>query len=283
MGAEVHYVTSREARAPAMAMLAEGMRSTAGNRTSCRSAPRLRSAPSATSARWASCWSRASVRTSIVHACSSGGTTAGLAAGCALHGLDTRVIGVSADDPAAQVVEIVRRTIAGIGALLEVDGADLARRALVEVDDTQVGEGYGIPTERSREAQRLAARMEAIFVDHTYTAKALGALIAWVREERFRRDETVVFWHTGGQVGTLRLEQQSDNCPLPIADLKGVASRHTRGTGLRPLYLAMGNGQLSDRCSTGAGCKEDRSSRTMSSPHPASTPKTAAACPPRSR
>src|SRR6185295_17539723 len=108
---------------------------------------------------------------------------------------------VSADDPAVQVIEIVRRTVAGIGALLEVDGEDLARRAAVEVDDTQVGEGYGIPTERSREAQRLAARKEAIFVDHTYTAKALGALIAWVREERFRANETVVFWHTGGQVG----------------------------------------------------------------------------------
>src|SRR5687768_9480720 len=35
----------------------------------------------------------------IIHACSSGGTQAGLLAGCALHGLRTRVIGVSADDP----------------------------------------------------------------------------------------------------------------------------------------------------------------------------------------
>jgi 1-aminocyclopropane-1-carboxylate deaminase/D-cysteine desulfhydrase-like pyridoxal-dependent ACC family enzyme len=91
--------------------------------------------------------------------------------------------------------------VAGDGVLLEEDGSDLARRAPVEIDDSQVGEGYGIPTERSREAQRLAATKEAIFVDHTYTAKALGALIAWVREERFRASETVVFWHTGGQVG----------------------------------------------------------------------------------
>jgi 1-aminocyclopropane-1-carboxylate deaminase/D-cysteine desulfhydrase-like pyridoxal-dependent ACC family enzyme len=32
----------------------------------------------------------------IVHACSSGGTQAGLVAGAALHGLKTRIIGVSA-------------------------------------------------------------------------------------------------------------------------------------------------------------------------------------------
>ena len=36
----------------------------------------------------------------IVHATSSGGTQAGLVAGCRLHGLATRVIGISADDPA---------------------------------------------------------------------------------------------------------------------------------------------------------------------------------------
>jgi len=137
----------------------------------------------------------------IVHACSSGGTTAGLASGCTLHGLATRIIGVSADDPAAGVLRIVRETVAGVGTLLLEDGEDLSRRAAVEIDDTQVGEGYGIPTERSREAQRLAATKEAIFVDHTYTAKALGALIAWVREGRFQPSETVVFWHTGGQVG----------------------------------------------------------------------------------
>jgi D-cysteine desulfhydrase/L-cysteate sulfo-lyase len=108
---------------------------------------------------------------------------------------------VSADDPAAGGAADRAGTVAGVGTLLLEDGEDLSRRAAVEIDDTQVGEGYGIPTERSREAQRLAATKEAIFVDHTYTAKALGALIAWVREGRFQPSETVVFWHTGGQVG----------------------------------------------------------------------------------
>ena len=58
-----------------------------------------------------------------------------------------------------------------------------------------------IPTEASREAQQLAARTEALFVDHTYTAKALGAMIAYVRERKLTSDQTVLFWHTGGQVG----------------------------------------------------------------------------------
>ena len=41
--------------------------------------------------------------TVIVHASSSGGTQAGLIAGCALFGLRARVIGVSADEPAASL------------------------------------------------------------------------------------------------------------------------------------------------------------------------------------
>lgn len=129
----------------------------------------------------------------IVHACSSGGTQAGLIAGVSRHLLSTRIIGVSADDPAPEVEATVRKILAGI------DGPDVD--FAVEVDDTRVGDGYGIPTDASREAQQLAARTEALFVDHTYTAKALGALIAYVREGRFTPDQTVLFWHTGGQVG----------------------------------------------------------------------------------
>jgi 1-aminocyclopropane-1-carboxylate deaminase/D-cysteine desulfhydrase-like pyridoxal-dependent ACC family enzyme len=137
----------------------------------------------------------------IVHATSSGGTQAGLVAGCALHGIPTRVVGVSADDPAADVEATVRRIVAGVGETLGTDGDALARAVPFEVDDGFVGGGYGVPTEASREAQRLAARTGAIFVDHTYTAKALAALVAYVRAGRFRDDETVLFWHTGGQVG----------------------------------------------------------------------------------
>ena len=49
----------------------------------------------------------------IVHATSSGGTLAGILAGCAVHGLSTRVIGVSADDPAAEVVAKVTEIVDG--------------------------------------------------------------------------------------------------------------------------------------------------------------------------
>jgi 1-aminocyclopropane-1-carboxylate deaminase/D-cysteine desulfhydrase-like pyridoxal-dependent ACC family enzyme len=137
----------------------------------------------------------------IVHSTSSGGTQAGLVVGVALHGLRTRVIGVSADDPAASLATSVREIVVGLGALLGGDGEALTRQCAIEVDDRFVGDGYGVPSDASREAQQLAARTEALFVDHTYTAKAFAGFLAFLREGRFRDAESVLFWHTGGQVG----------------------------------------------------------------------------------
>jgi D-cysteine desulfhydrase family pyridoxal phosphate-dependent enzyme len=133
----------------------------------------------------------------IVHATSSGGTQAGLMVGCVWAGLHTRVIGISADDPAEAIVPQVQQLAEDAAALLDVPGP----LPLVEVDDRFVGEGYGVPTSRSREATELFARSEALLLDPTYTAKAAAALIAFVRGGAFAENETVLFWHTGGIPG----------------------------------------------------------------------------------
>jgi 1-aminocyclopropane-1-carboxylate deaminase/D-cysteine desulfhydrase-like pyridoxal-dependent ACC family enzyme len=137
----------------------------------------------------------------IVHSTSSGGTQAGLVAGCRLLDLSTRVLGISADDSAASLQSQVGAIISGIADLVGLDPASLSRGTAIEVDDSFVGDGYGIPTAESREALQLAARSDAIFLDPTYTAKAMAGLIAYVRQQKFKKDQTVLFWHTGGQVG----------------------------------------------------------------------------------
>jgi 1-aminocyclopropane-1-carboxylate deaminase/D-cysteine desulfhydrase-like pyridoxal-dependent ACC family enzyme len=201
LGAEVEYVAGRADRIPAMRRAAERMRAAGGKPAEI---PLGASTPEG-----AIGFVRAigelleqGVRPDvIVHATSSGGTQAGIVAGCALHGLSTRVVGVSADDPAADVERQVRSIIAGMATVLGPPLDEIARDVQIDVDDTFVGGGYGVPTAASTEAQQLAARTEALFVDHTYTAKAFAALIARVRDGRIPNDATVLFWHTGGQVG----------------------------------------------------------------------------------
>lgn len=201
LGADVEYVAARTDRVPAMHRAADRLRA-AGGRPAEIPLGASTSEGALGFVRAVGELLQQGMRPDfIVHATSSGGTQAGLVAGCALHGLSTRVIGVSADDPAADVERQVRSIIAGMAEPLGSALADVARDVPIEVDDTFVGGGYGVPTPASVEAQRLAARLEALFVDHTYTAKALAALIARVRDGRIPNDATVVFWHTGGQVG----------------------------------------------------------------------------------
>jgi 1-aminocyclopropane-1-carboxylate deaminase/D-cysteine desulfhydrase-like pyridoxal-dependent ACC family enzyme len=201
LGAEVEYVPGRTDRVPAMRRAAERMRAAGGKPAEI---PLGASTPEGAIGfvRAIGEMLQQGVRPDvIVHATSSGGTQAGIVAGCALHGLSTRVVGVSADDPAADVERQVRSIIAGMAEPLGSPLDDIAREVTIEVDDTFVGGGYGVPTPASTEAQQLAARTEALFVDHTYTAKAFAALIARVRDGRIPNDAMVLFWHTGGQVG----------------------------------------------------------------------------------
>ncbi|HXY31989.1 MAG TPA: D-cysteine desulfhydrase family protein [Gemmatimonadaceae bacterium] len=199
LGAEVEYINSRDDRAPAMHAVVERLRRAGrvpwpiplGASTPLGAIGFVRAI--------GEMLEQMPAPDVIVHATSSGGTQAGLIAGCALHRITTRVVGVSADDPAAAVGAQVREIVAGIGTLLGIDGGALASMRPIIVDDGHVGEGYGLSSPASLEAQNLAARTEALFVEHTYTAKALGALIAMVRDGRIREGETALFWHTGGQ------------------------------------------------------------------------------------
>ena len=137
----------------------------------------------------------------IISASSSGGTQAGLIAGCALFEMKTRVIGISADDPVEEIGKVVIDLCGGIEEALGLPHGALAARERFEADASFVGEGYGVPTDASREAQQLGAHSEALFTDHWYTAKALAAVVAYGRAGQFKDGETVMFWHTGGQVG----------------------------------------------------------------------------------
>lgn len=131
----------------------------------------------------------------IIHSTSSGGTQAGLAAGAALAGAPVRIIGISADDPAAAIRAIVEALVPAIGRLT---GVEALAPGAVEVDDRFVGGGYGVPTPASTEAMDLAARSEGLLLDPVYTAKAMAGLVARVRAGEFRGGRTVLFWHTGG-------------------------------------------------------------------------------------
>ena len=132
----------------------------------------------------------------IVHATSSGGTQAGLIAGLAIRRRDTPVLGISAGGTSEYLGPIVRELAEGVIARLGVDRT-FGPNAVV-IDDTHVGEAYGVPTPAMREAVELCARIEGLLLDPVYSGKAMAGLIHHVRAGRYESDDDVVFIHTGG-------------------------------------------------------------------------------------
>jgi L-cysteate sulfo-lyase len=133
----------------------------------------------------------------IVHATSSGGTQAGLIAGAHLASSRARILGVNVYKPhAAELAEQVNALARETLQLLGGDTEGVAER--VHVVDGWLGDGYGLPSDAMREAVELAARTEGLLLDPVYSGKAMAALVGGVRRGQFERDETLVFWHTGG-------------------------------------------------------------------------------------
>ena len=200
-GAEIHLVSSREERTATMKSLAQQLRAEGLNvcevplgASTALGALGYVNAMSEVAAQLEAM----SVKVDYMfHSSSSGGTQAGIVAGAQLTGLsNAQVIGVSPDDSSQAIESEISSIIRGIGALLAVDSLN----DQVTVLDEFIGEGYGISTPESQSAIKLLARTEGIVLDPTYSAKAMAALLDWIERGKFSSTETVLFWHTGGQL-----------------------------------------------------------------------------------
>jgi D-cysteine desulfhydrase family pyridoxal phosphate-dependent enzyme len=143
----------------------------------------------------------------IVFASSSGGTQAGLLLGQRIFGFSGRVLGISVDESeewlTGEVSKLASATSEKVGERIEFTPADV----LVNAD--YCGAGYGVVTEREREALRLFASCEGLLLDPVYTGRAAAGMIDLIRTGFFKTNETVLFLHTGGQPA-LFAEQYAD-------------------------------------------------------------------------
>jgi D-cysteine desulfhydrase family pyridoxal phosphate-dependent enzyme len=133
----------------------------------------------------------------VVLATGSCGTHAGLLAGVHLLHLPWHIEGFTVSRP---VVEVQARVLSLAQAAVELLGitSKVASHDVI-VHGGFIGPGYGIPTPEGAEAIRMTARCEGIFLDPTYTGKAMAGLLAYTRTQYFKREETILFIHTGGE------------------------------------------------------------------------------------
>jgi D-cysteine desulfhydrase family pyridoxal phosphate-dependent enzyme len=143
------------------------------------------------------CAAKGIVPDAIVLATGSCSTQAGLLAGMQLLRQPWRVEGFTVSRPVdevkSRVLTLAQAAIERLGFTQTIAPQD------VIVHDGFIGPGYGVPTPEGAEAIRLTARCEGIFLDPTYTGKAMAGFLAHCHAGHFRRNETVIFLHTGGE------------------------------------------------------------------------------------
>jgi L-cysteate sulfo-lyase len=131
---------------------------------------------------------------SIVHCTGSGATQAGLVVGAGIALPRTRIVGIDIDAEPERVRADVLTYARGAAELLgqTFDPAD------VEVVAGHAGPAYGVPHAATVDAIKAGASLEGFVLDPVYSGKGLAGLIALVRAGRWKKDDDVIFVHTGG-------------------------------------------------------------------------------------
>jgi L-cysteate sulfo-lyase len=133
----------------------------------------------------------------MVFGTSSGGTHAGLVLGQRVFGFKGKVLGISIDEPEewlkTHVSKLASDTSEKIGERIDFTSDDIL------ANEEYCRAGYGVFTDAERESVRLFAKYEGLLLDPVYTGRAAAGMIDLIRKGFFKKDETVLFWHTGGQ------------------------------------------------------------------------------------
>jgi D-cysteine desulfhydrase len=133
----------------------------------------------------------------LVLAAGSGGTLAGLMAGLALCGSSLKLLGIDVGKLwkgfPLSIARLAGQISARLGEPHQFDARDIPL-----IEETYVGDCYGLPSPSGMEAIRRLARLEGILLDPVYTGKAFAGLLDLVEANKIGRDEALIFLHTGG-------------------------------------------------------------------------------------
>jgi 1-aminocyclopropane-1-carboxylate deaminase/D-cysteine desulfhydrase-like pyridoxal-dependent ACC family enzyme len=132
----------------------------------------------------------------ILMASGSGGTQAGLVVGAKALGSSIKILGISLSGKKRPMQENISAIANETASALGLDMTFSPEEILVS--DDYVFEGYGILTPEIYSGMEKVARTEGILLDPVYTGKAMAGLIDLVQRKFFKKNDGVIFLHTGG-------------------------------------------------------------------------------------
>lgn len=126
----------------------------------------------------------------------TGSTQAGMIVGFKAQGRADRVIGIDAsgtlDQTRAQVTDIAEKT----ASLLELDTP--ITETDVHINPDYAYPAYGVPSDETNDAIRLAAQAEAMITDPVYEGKSMQGMIDLIDKGFFPEGSRVLYAHLGG-------------------------------------------------------------------------------------
>jgi len=132
----------------------------------------------------------------VITATCTGSTQGGMVAGFRAQDRPRRLIGIDTACNEAMtrraVTKSARQTAELIGIRKPIDDAD------VIVDPRFAGPDYGLPDDRTIDAIRTAARLEAMLTDPVYEGKSMAGLIAMAQAGEIPKGTDVLYVHLGG-------------------------------------------------------------------------------------
>ena len=154
----------------------------------------------------------------IIAAAGSLGTVSGLELGCRLTGMKTRVVGVSVGMPWYATEGRFAGMVNNICRFMRGADPSVPEVACSKDDVTMLGDymgkGYAYFNELGLETVRRMKELEGIPVDGTYTGKALGGGLDWLKKQGLQ-DKVVLFWNTKNSVDLSSLIEDADYHELP--------------------------------------------------------------------
>ena len=142
--------------------------------------------------------------TTIVYACGSGGTGAGLVLGAKLHDLPARVAGVNVCDDRDYFVKAIGSICADFRA--RWPHSPVVWDSDIEIVDGHVGLGYAKSRPEELATIRDVCRRDGLVLDPVYTGKAFHGVVTELARDRRRFGDRIVFVHTGGVFGLFPLD-----------------------------------------------------------------------------
>ena len=126
----------------------------------------------------------------------TGSTQAGMIVGFKPDGRAGKVIGIDASGTIEQTRAQVTRIARDTAELIEL-GQDIEDEDIV-INPDYAYPAYGVPSNETNEAIRLAARTEAMITDPVYEGKSMQGMIDLVRKGFFPAGSKVLYAHLGG-------------------------------------------------------------------------------------